>query len=199
MTPRLYLLMGHAPTAIGGVYLSLLGRELLSTLAASQGFDCPANGWSPRGSGPPLHPSLPSPWRGHLTHRQGRVIAGLANVPAGIDLEYRKPRHATRLRHLIELLPEEKERHAILGSKAPLDTFYRAWTLHEALFKLENLTTPHLTSPLHTRLSTLAPEGEIHAWQWQEDGWTFSLCSPIERLAISSPLEISLEKSWAPA
>lgn len=186
MTAYLDLLLIEAPAGSNGACLSRLGRESLSRLAARRKFDCSIDGWSPRGSGPPRHPGLPAPWQACLSHSRGRVIAGLANVPVGIDLESTRTRHLERLHGLIDLLPEPQVRCAIHRSAHPLSAFYRAWTLHEALFKLDSLLGRPPGSVLETKLSRLLPGGGVQAWQWQHDGWTLSICSHQRRLCILS-------------
>ncbi|MDI5985947.1 4-phosphopantetheinyl transferase [Halomonas sp. M4R5S39] len=186
MKAHLELILAQAPPGSSGARLSRLGRELLSRLAARRGLDCPLADWSPRGQGAPRHPSLPMPWRACLSHRDGRVVAGLATVPVGIDLEHARPRHGARLAELVDLLPEARVRRAILEAASPLGAFYRAWTLHEALFKLDSLSGRPPGSVLETRLSRLLPGGEVQAWQWQHSGWTLSICSHQRRLCIRS-------------
>ncbi|MGR2739517.1 4'-phosphopantetheinyl transferase family protein [Billgrantia sp. Q4P2] len=198
MTPRLDLLLAQAPADSSGAFLSRLGRESLSRLAARHGFDCPVDGWSPRGHGAPRHSSLPLPWQACLSHRGRRVVAGLATVPVGIDIEHSRPRHGARLAELVDLLPEARVRHAILEAANPLKAFYRAWTLHEALFKLDSLSGLPPTSVLETRLARLLPGGGIQAWQWQHDGWTLSICSHERRLGIRSLPRLAITKSHWP-
>lgn len=189
---RLDLIVAQAAAKSSGASLSQLGRELLSRLAVRHGFVCPVDDWSPRGSGAPRHPALPHPWHACLTHRDQRVVAGLATVPVGIDLEHVRTRHASRLASLIELLPEPEVRHAIHTASCPLDAFYRAWTQHEALYKLASLNGEMPTSLLSTRLARLAPYGDIHTWLWQANGWTLSLTSYSENLTIRTLPHIPL-------
>lgn len=195
MTPRLDMLLAQAPAECSGACASGLGRELLSRLAACHGFDCPVGGWSARGGGAPRHPALPLPWKACLTHRGRRVVAGLATVPVGIDIEHRRSRHAERLRGLVALLPEASVRRAILDSVDPLGTFYQAWTLHEALYKLDSLSGFTPSHVLKTRLARLLPGGDAHAWQWQHDGWTVSICSRYSTLHIRSLPRLPIRKS----
>ncbi|MGR4067238.1 4'-phosphopantetheinyl transferase family protein [Billgrantia sp. C5P2] len=198
MTPRLDLLLVQAPAGSSGAFLSQLGRESLSRLAARHGIDCPVSGWSPRGQGAPQHSSLPLPWQTCLSHRGRRVVAGLATVPVGIDIEHSRPRHEARLAELVDLLPEARVRHAILEAARPLEAFYRAWTLHEALFKLDSLSGLTLSHVLKTRLSRLLPGGDAHAWQWQHDGWTLSICSHESGLGIHSLPRLAITKDRWP-
>ncbi|GGX86654.1 hypothetical protein GCM10007160_12500 [Litchfieldella qijiaojingensis] len=198
MTDRLDLLLAQAPAGSSGACLSRLGRELLSRLAARHGFDCPLDGWSPRGSGAPRHPSLPSPWQACLSHRDRRVVAGLATTPVGIDLEHARSRHTSRLASLVDLLPEPDVQRTILAATPPLDAFYRAWTLHEALYKLASLNEESPTSIFATRLERLAPRGDVHAWLWQANGWTLAITSYSKSLTIHTLPDISLTKhEWA--
>ncbi|WP_081786257.1 4'-phosphopantetheinyl transferase family protein [Halomonas sp. BC04] len=199
MMARLDMLLAQAPADSSGAYSSRLGRELLSRLAACHGFDCPVADWSPRGQGAPRHPSLPMPWSASLSHRDGRVVAGLATVPVGIDIEHTRSRHRDRIEELIEFLPEAIVRRAILESADPLDSFYRAWTLHEALFKLDSLCGSTPGHVLETRLSRLLPDGDVQAWQWQHEGWTLSLCSHQRRLVIHSLPRLAIKESWLPS
>lgn len=198
MTPRLDLLLAQAPAGSSGAFLSQLGRELLTRLAARQRIDCSVNGWSPRGHGAPRHPALPNPWQACLSHRGQRVVAGLATVPVGIDIEHSRPRHEARLTELVDLLPEARVRHAILEAPNPLEAFYRAWTLHEALFKLDCLTGLPPGSILDTRLSRLLPGGSVQAWQWQQNGWTLSICSHASGLDILSLPRLAFTKRHWP-
>ncbi len=188
------MLLVQAPAGSSGACLSRLGRESLSRLAAYHGYDCPVSAWSPRGRGAPHHPALPSPWQACLTHRGRRVVAGLATVPVGIDIEHTRPRHNKRLAELVALLPEAAVRHAILESSNPLQAFYQAWTRHEALFKLDSLCGSPPDHVLATRLARLSPEGDIHAWQWQHAGWTISLCSQHRSLQIRSLPRLAIRK-----
>ncbi|WP_081645892.1 4'-phosphopantetheinyl transferase superfamily protein [Litchfieldella anticariensis] len=198
MAARLDLHLAQAPAGSSGAYLSQLGRELLSRLAAQHGFDCPLDGWSPRGSGPPKHPALPSPWQASLSHRDGRVIAGLAPLPIGIDLEHTRTRHARRLAALIDLLPEHEVRRSILLASDSQAAFYRAWTLHEALYKLSSLQGEAPSSVFATRLQRLAPRGDAHAWLWQTPNWTLAVTSFTEDLLIHTRPTLSLPKFiWA--
>lgn len=184
MTYRLSLLMADCGNS--GHQQSRKGRELLSRLAADQGLDCAVEGWSPRGrKGPPVHPALASSDIACLSHRDDRVVAGLANCPVGIDLEHTRPRHAKRLGELLEWLPEPRVRQAIGKSDDPLAAFYRAWTLHEALYKLACIEGAPPPTALSTRLSSLAPNGPIHAWQWQLEGWTLAVCARTPELRIT--------------
>ncbi|SHM36474.1 4'-phosphopantetheinyl transferase family protein [Vreelandella subglaciescola] len=184
MTYRLSLLMAHCGNS--GHQQSHRGRELLSRLAADQGVECAVEGWTPRGrKGPPVHPALASSDIACLSHRDDKVVAGLANCPVGIDLEHARPRHRERLGELLEWLPEPRVRQAILESDDPLAAFYRAWTLHEALYKLACIEGTPPAAALDTRLASLAPHGPIHAWQWQMDGWTLSICVRNSGLCIT--------------
>jgi phosphopantetheinyl transferase len=183
MTQRLSLLV--AACGKSGHQQSHRGRELLSRLAADQGLDCAVEGWSPRGEkGPPMHPALAGNDVACLSHRDDRVVAGLANCPVGLDLEHARPRHGERLGELLEWLPEPRVRQAILASDYPLAAFYRAWTLHEALYKLACIEGTPPPTALSTRLASLAPNGPIHAWQWQMNGWTLSVCARNSELCI---------------
>lgn len=184
MTAYLDILLIQAPVHSSGACLSALGRGLLSTLADARGYHCPVSGWSPRGGGAPWHPALPLPWKACLSHRYGRVIAGIATSPVGIDMEHTRLRHEKRLPKLVACLPEADVRRRIHQSPKPLDAFYRAWTLHEALFKLDSLSGTPSSHVLSTRLERLAPGGDIHAWQWQQQGWTISLCTQSTSLEI---------------
>src|SRR5690554_809886 len=175
--PRLNIVLAQAPASSSGACLSRIGRELLSQLAARHGFDCPEKHWSARGKGPPLHPALPRPWQACLSHSDQRIVAGLASVPVGVDIEHIRPRHKAKLKELIALLPEPEVRHEIALSCDPLYSFYQAWTLHEALFKLESLSGTVMSHVLATRLVQLVPKGNVQAWQWQQAGWILSICS----------------------
>ncbi|KPQ25182.1 MAG: Phosphopantetheinyl transferase [Halomonas sp. HL-48] len=192
------MLLAQAPAGSSGACVSQLGRELLSQLAAARGFHCPVGEWSPRGKGAPQHPALPSPWKACLAHRDLRVIAGLATVPVGIDIEHARARHQGRVGELVELLPETDVRHAIRRSAAPLAAFYQAWTLHEALFKLDSLSGSTHGHVLETRLSRLLPGGDAHAWQWQQAGWTLSICCQCRSLDIRCLPSLPLRKTAGP-
>lgn len=195
---QLDMLLVEAPAGSNGACLSQLGRVSLSRLATYHGFDCPVSDWSPRGSGVPHHPALPLPWQACLTHSGRWVAAGLATVPVGIDMEHTRPRHKRRLDALIALLPETKVRHAIRESLNPMEAFYQAWTCHEALFKLDSLAGSPASHVLATRLSRLHPNGDIHAWRWQDAGWTISICSRHSRLHIRSLPRLPLKKVQSP-
>lgn len=190
-TPPLLTL--HAGwTERDGANQSRLGRELLSELAAARGLDCPVAGWSPRGGGPPRHPALPTGLHAGLSHRHGRVIAALADCPLGLDLEHALPRHRRRLAERVALLPEPWVRRHILDAEDPPAAFYRAWTLHEALFKLETLRGRPPATLLATRLGTLLdPQGPM-AWRWQSDDWTLSLCTEPTTRHIASMADFTL-------
>lgn len=174
--PHLDLVLAQAPAGSSGACQSRIGRELLTQLAARHGFNCPARLWSARGKGAPLHPDLPRPWQACLSHSDQRIVAGLASVPVGMDIEHIRPRHRTRLKELIALLPEPEVRQQVTLSCDPLLSFYQAWTLHEALFKLESLSGTTLSHVLSTRLAQLIPDGNVQAWQWQQAGWILSIC-----------------------
>ncbi|MGO1426303.1 MAG: 4'-phosphopantetheinyl transferase superfamily protein [Halomonas sp.] len=195
MTPSLDMLLVQAPADSSRACLSRLGRELLSQLTAAHGFHCPVDEWTPRGCGAPRHPALPYPWKACLSHRGLRVIAGIATVPVGIDIEQARSRHRNRLSGLVACLPEADVRREIMASTAPLSMFYRAWTLHEALFKLDSLCgkTPHHV--LDTRLSRLLPGGGAHAWLWQHGDWTISICCQYRSLRIRSLPSLSVRKN----
>lgn len=176
-----------------GKQQSRRGRELLSRLAAERGIDCPVDAWSARGSGPLRHPALPDAYHPCLSHRGGRVVAGLADCPVGLDLERAHPRHARRLDDILELLPDPTVRLAIRQSSSPLAAFYRAWTLYEALYKLSSLEGHTPSTIFATPLTQLAPGGDIHAWQWQAGGWTLALCTRPDnpRIRLRPPLALS--------
>lgn len=195
MPARLDLVLAQAPADSSGASLSRLGRELLTQLAARHGFVCPLESWSPRGGGAPQHPALPYPWQACLSHRDRRVVAGLTSVPVGLDLEHTRPRHRRKTEEMVALLPEAKVRRAVLRSPDPLSTFYQAWTLHEALFKLESLSGRVPSHILATRLAQLAPSGSVEAWQWQEAGWTLSICSRARQLKIHTLPSLAIKKS----
>lgn len=174
-----------------GASQSRRGRELLSELAAERGLDCPLAGWSARGAGPPRHPGLPSGLFAGLSHRHGRVVAALADGPFGLDLEHALPRHRRHLAERVELLPEPWVRRRILEAEEPLSAFYRAWTLHEALFKFECLRGRPPTTLLATRLGTFhEPQGPA-AWRWQQDDWTLSLCAETSTMQIIAPSSLT--------
>jgi phosphopantetheinyl transferase len=122
----------------------------------------------------------------------------LATVPVGIDIEQSRPRHGARLAELVELLPEAWVRRAILEAANPLEAFYSAWTLHEALFKLDSLSGLTPSSVLETRLARLLPGGNVQAWQWQQDGWTLSICSHACRLGIHPLPQLAITKRHWP-
>lgn len=187
----IYAQMSAAPD---GAALSQRGRELLSLLAKQQGMDCHVDDWSPRGSGVPRHPALKAPYQASLSHRDQRVLAGVSNVPVGIDIEHARARHGTRLPALVEYLPESDVRRAILRADDPLAAFYRAWTLHEALYKLASVSDETPASLFSTRLTRLVPEGDAHAWLWQSKGWTISIVSHARDLDIHCLPELALKK-----
>ncbi len=195
MQARLDMVMAQAPAGSSGACLSQLGRQLLSQLATARGFHCPVGEWSPRGCGEPRHPALPPPWRACLSHRGLRVIAGIATVPVGIDIEQARSRHRDRLSGLVACLPEADIRREILASVAPLNMFYRAWTLHEALFKLDSLCGKTPSHVLDTHLSRLLPGGGTHAWRWQHGDWTISICCQYRSLRIRSLPKLSVRTS----
>lgn len=196
--PRLDVVLAQAPAGSSGACRSRIGRELLSQLAARYGFDCPVEHWSPRGKGPPLHPALPRPWQACLSHSSHRIVAGLASVPVGLDIEHIRPRHRAKLTELIALLPEREVRDEITLSCDPLYSFYQAWTLHEALFKLESLSGTVLNHVFATRLVQLMPNGNVQAWQWQQAGWVLSICSRFQLEIRTLPsLAISkYQRAW---
>lgn len=170
-----------------GASQSRRGRELLSELAAEHGLNCPVAGWSPRGAGPPRHPGMPPGLHASLSHRDGRVVAALADCPLGLDLEHARPRHRRGLAARVDYLPEAWIRRRILEAEAPLTAFYRAWTLHEALFKLESLSGRPPATLFATRLETLTAAKGPRAWRWQDDAWTLSLCAYAPELRIVAP------------
>lgn len=189
---RLLLALARTGPVARGAGASRLGRELLSQLAAQWEIDCPLAGWSPRGHGPIRHENLPNGvWPG-LSHRRDHVIAALSNRPFGLDIESPIGRHARRLGGLIEAFSTPQIRTAIRQDAQPLQAFYRAWTLHEALFKLawsEGKRPEHvLSSDIATMLDELAPNGAIHAWQYQDEQLTITLCARCTELEISMPL-----------
>lgn len=209
--PRLLLALARVEPGEGnrdargakGAAASWLGRELLSQLAAYLSHDCPVEKWSPRGSGPPRHAQLPDGLWAGLSHSHDLVIAGIANCPLGLDIECSNPRHRWRLAGLIESLPEAEVRDAIRASSDPLAAFYRAWTLHEAHYKLASLEGSPPAHVLATRIAPLFVQQrtslepglssgpEIHARQHQDENYTLSLCSRTTRLCIVSPLDAS--------
>ncbi|MFG6177048.1 4-phosphopantetheinyl transferase [Halomonas sp. THAF12] len=174
-----------------GASQSRRGRELLSELAAARGLDCPVAGWSARGAGPPRHPGLPNGLHAGLSHRHGRVVAALADCPFGLDLEHALPRHRRQLAERVALLPDPWVRRHILDAEAPLAAFYRAWTLHEALFKFECLCGRPPATLLATRLGTLREPDGPAAWRWQQGDWTLSLCAETPTLRITAPASLT--------
>ena len=200
---------------IRGEAASHLGRERLSRLAAGLGFDCPVAGWSPRGAGPPRHPGLPSPWTACLSHSGSLVVAGLAEVPVGLDIECpdrrQRQRHRSRLDGLIATLPEASVRRAIQRAPDALAAFYRGWTLYEAHYKLGCLEGQPPDHVLATRIGSLMAldltdmnshsnshtnshsnrqqSGDpLYAWQAQDDRLTLSLCARELGLSIEMRL-----------
>ncbi|QEM80522.2 4'-phosphopantetheinyl transferase superfamily protein [Halomonas binhaiensis] len=192
---RLLLALARTGPVARGAGASRLGRELLSQLAAEWQIDCPLAGWSPRGHGPVHHDNLPNGiWPG-LSHRRDHVIAALSNQPIGLDIECSLGRHVRRLDRLVEAFPTLQTRTAIRQDTQPLQAFYRAWTLHEALFKLawcEGKRPAHvLSSDIATMLDELAPNGTIHVWQYQDEQLTIHLCIRSPELETRDELEIS--------
>lgn len=186
---QVLLAVSELPAASGGAACSREARRLLSQLAAAQGFICPEADWSPRGSGPPTHPRLPSGWFAGITHKRGAVIAGLSDGPWGIDLECFNPRHALRLEGLIDSLPEPPVRKAIHEAGSPQLAFYQAWTLYEALFKLAGHTDRPAPSVFDVRLpDPLKSEDTIRVWQGQE--WTLTLAGEAPVLLNIDPASI---------
>ncbi|WP_148253021.1 4'-phosphopantetheinyl transferase family protein [Aidingimonas lacisalsi] len=179
----LYLLVAQLSAETSARNVSSLGRELLTHLAARQGVSCHVDGWSPRGNGPPRHPGLPASLYPSLSHRDGRVVAGLATCPVGLDLEHLRERHRRRLAAMIDALPEPEVKHAIHASVAPLMAFYRAWSWYEALFKLETQHGARPANILATRLARL-DDTDRYGWLWQADGWTLALTASTAQLAI---------------
>lgn len=177
-----------------GAEASRLGRDLLSQLAAHLDLDCPVEEWSPRGHGPPRHARLPDPLWACLSHSRELVIAGIADCPLGVDIERSVERHRKRLDGLIEALPEAEVRDAIRASPDPLAAFYRAWTLHEARYKLASLEGSPSSHVLSTRIAALFFQQHsgcnpvIHAWQYQDENYTLSLCGRTSNLRIVTPL-----------
>lgn len=194
MSARLDLIYAQTGATTDAAALSQRGRELLSLLAKQKGFSCHLDDWSPRGGGVPRHPALVAPYQACLSHRDKRVLAGVSNVPVGIDIEHTRARHAARLPSLIEVLPEPDVRHAILEARDPLAAFYRAWTLHEALYKLASVNAEAPASLFSTRLSLLAPDGNVHAWVWQSKVWTISIVSYARDLDIHCLPKLVLRK-----
>lgn len=171
---RVLLAASELAASTPGELLSREARRLLSQLAAEQGLDCPELDWSPGGDGPPRHPALPLNWFAGITHKRGWVIVGLSDGAFGIDLEHFNPRHASRIIGLTELLPEAWVREAILQADCPQQAFYRAWTLHEALFKQASQTDQPATSVLATRLSP-ALAAQDQTMLWQSPQWTLAI------------------------
>ncbi|PAU78124.1 4-phosphopantetheinyl transferase [Halomonas salipaludis] len=197
MTAYLDLLLIQAPAGSNGACLSRLGRESLSRLAARRKFNCSIDGWSPRGSGPPRHPGLPAPWQTCLSHSQDMVIAGLANIPVGVDLEGTQARHLTRLPGLVDQLPHPQVRWAIHGSANPLLAFYRTWTLYEALYKHASLAGHSPKNLFATRLYSTDAISRHHAWTWQTPLWTVTIVAQQRTMVIRSLPHLELSQSLA--
>lgn len=186
---QVLLAASELPASSDGFMCSREARRLLTQLAASQGHTCPEADWSPRGSGPPAHPRLPSGWFAGITHKRGMVIAGLSHGPFGIDLEYSNPRHALRLEGLIDSLPEPHVRKTICEASSPQSAFYQAWTLYEALFKLASHTDRLAPSVFDVRLpNPLKSHDRIRVWQGQE--WTFTLAGDAPVLLNIDPASL---------
>lgn len=173
---RLLLAGADLPVGSRGAGHSSYARTLLSELAARFGMDCPSAQWSARGQGKPFHPDLPPGWFANISHKQGRVIVGLAEERFGLDLECATQRHATRLDALIDMLPEPHIRQWIRGHDHPQTAFYQAWTLYESLFKLAGHTDSPAQNVFSLRLQSLDKPGR-EPMVWQGGDWTLAIVS----------------------
>lgn len=173
---RLLLAGADLPAGSRGADHSSYARALLSELAARFGMNCPAAHWSARGRGKPFHPDLPPGWFANISHKQGRVIVGLAEVRFGLDLECAVQRHATRLDALVEMLPEPHIRQWIRRHEHPQAAFYQAWTLYESLFKLAGHTDSPAPNVFSLRLQSL-DKSERELMLWQGGDWTLAIVS----------------------
>ncbi|ASJ76864.1 4-phosphopantetheinyl transferase [Granulosicoccus antarcticus] len=179
--------MQQLPGGQDAATASFKSRQLLSQLSTSAGiFLEPAN-WSKRGTGRPQHPDMPAGWHASISHRQGRVVAALANCPIGIDLEFWQARHTTRLNDLIELLPEPAIQQQIRQSGDPQRSFYKAYTLHEALYKLASANGQPVEGLFQTRIADIQPLGKHFAWQWEDPQWSLSIVAS-EDVSMELPL-----------
>lgn len=88
------------------------------------------------GQPPLIEEALELGWRYSLSHSRNWIAIALSNrAPCGVDLEYHRDR-----RNLLELAehwfhPEEAKALADQTDTRQLATFYRLWTLKEALIK----------------------------------------------------------------
>lgn len=172
---QLLLAGGDLGASSTGAAQSSYARKLLSELAARLELDCPVTQWSKRGQGKPSHPNLPVDWYANISHKNGRVLVGLADGRFGLDLECSAKRHGRRLDALIDTLPEPEVRQWIRTQNDPQAAFYLAWTLYESLFKLAGHTANPASGIFAQRLQSLVQSGE--AAVWQGGGWTLAVVS----------------------
>lgn len=88
------------------------------------------------GLAPLVHQAIAQGWHYSLSHSRGRIALAISNAgPCGIDLEHQRPR--ANLLALAEqwFHPDESRLLASLTGQEQLTTFYRLWTLKEALVK----------------------------------------------------------------
>ncbi len=182
--------MWQLPNGQGGVAASHLSRVLLSHLSRSTGFFLEPLTWSNRGAGQPKHPDMPPGWHASISHKQGRVVAALANCPIGIDLEIWQQRHTSRLKDLVQLLPETAIRCQIHQSPDTQRSFYKAYTLHEAMYKLAFADSRPIDGIFDTRIRDIRPNGHLFGWQWEDAEWTLSIVSTADMVSMESPLLI---------
>lgn len=101
-----------------------------------------------------------------IAHSQTNVIAGIGNVPLGVDIEYIKKRDSLLCHYVGK--PEEFE---LISDRDSIEQLYILWVLKEALLKAMGvgLSQPMLSIQLIRRsentwlLSTKL--GEIRLWQ----------------------------------
>ena len=78
-------------------------------------------------------------WHYSLSHSQNWIAVALSNSgPCGIDLEYHRARANLAQLAAHWFHPDEARQLASQSGKAQLTTFYRLWTLKEALIKSRN-------------------------------------------------------------
>jgi len=142
----------------------LAGRALLlALLERSQGHADPLRLITAESGGVAYAPDIHL----NLSHSGERLLAALAPVPVGVDLERVRPRaaagEAARL-----FCPTEAVTLAALEEPARLTAFYRLWTLKESACKAAGLSVwdglRHACFDLATREAQLSPPFPSGNW-----------------------------------
>jgi 4'-phosphopantetheinyl transferase EntD len=162
------------------------GRWLLRRLLQAQGVIAPGCAVALGAQGRPVLEGEPGVHLS-LSHRAGRVVAGLADHGIGVDVERIKPRDVVALSERV-CAPDERQSLQVLNESQALRWFHQLWAIKEAAYKAGLTDCPPLDFA-RVQAVPAQPPAAVRCWHWL-DGWVVAC-------AVDHPEGCNASAPWA--